>query len=85
MLFFSLEELHRNFSIMVLLPSMVCRYDSNSYLPSSFLVVLQFLISLIYSFLPINHYGILIIVAIAAGLAGVVFNQGLLNVHRFFV
>ncbi len=34
--------------------------------------------------LPINYYGIVVIVALVAGAAGVVFNKGLLNIGRFY-
>lgn len=80
---FSLEELHRNFSIMVLLPSMAAAMTATVISRALFGRASIFDIPDL-QLLPINHYGILIIVAIAAGLAGVVFNQGLLNVHRFY-
>ena len=34
--------------------------------------------------LPIGYYGIVILVALASGLAGVIFNWGLLNIDRFY-
>ena len=34
--------------------------------------------------LPISYYGIVILVALASGLAGVIFNWGLLNIGRFY-
>lgn len=80
---FSLEELHRNFSIMVLLPSMAAAMTATVISRALFGRASIFDIPDL-QLLPINHYGILIIVAIAAGLAGVVFNQSLLNVHRFY-
>lgn len=80
---FALEELHRNFSIVVLLPSMAAAFTATTISRTLFGS------DSIFEFpnlqiLPINDYGIVIIVAIAAGLAGVIFNKGLLSIGHFY-
>lgn len=80
---FALEELHRNFSIVVLLPSMAAAFTAT--------IVSRFLFGRAAVFdipelqlLPLEYYGVLFVVAIAAGLVGVIFNKGLLNIGRFY-
>lgn len=80
---FALEELHRSFSIVVLLPSMAAAFTA------TFLSRFLFGRAPIFNFpdLAILHtedLGIVVLVAIAAGTCGVVFNKGLLNVNRFY-
>ena len=80
---FALEELHRSFSIVVLLPSMAAAFTATV------------LSRLIFGRAPIfnipdlqvlhtEDLAIVILVAIVAGTCGVIFNKGLLNVHRFY-
>ena len=80
---FALEELHRNFSIVVLLPAMAAAMTAT--------VISRALFgrASIFEFhdlplLPINYYGMVILVALVVGLAGVIFNKGLLNIHHFY-
>ncbi|MDY4919881.1 MAG: ClC family H(+)/Cl(-) exchange transporter [Phascolarctobacterium sp.] len=80
---FALEELHRNFSIMVLLPSMAAAMTATVISRALFGRATVFDIPDL-QLLPLQHYGILLLVALAAGLAGVVFNKGLLNIGRFY-
>ncbi len=80
---FALEELHRNFSIMVLLPSMAAAMTATVISRALFGRASIFAIPDL-QLLPINYYGIVVIVALVAGAAGVVFNKGLLNVGRFY-
>lgn len=80
---FALEELHRNFSIMVLLPSMASAMTATIISRAIFGREAIFDIPRL-ELLPINYYGIVVLVALAAGLAGVVFNKGLLNIPRFY-
>ena len=80
---FALEELHRNFSIMVLLPSMAAAMTATVISRALFGGETVFVFDNLQSF-PLQHYGIIIIVALVAGLAGVVFNKGLLNIGRFY-
>lgn len=81
---FSLEELHRNFSAVVLLPAMTAA------MTSTFVSRLLFGQSLTFNFrsiprIPLDiHILYAILVAVIAGLCGVIFNNGLLNIHRFY-
>ena len=80
---FALEELHRNFSIMVLLPSMAAAMTATVISRALFGRDTVFDIPDL-QLLPLQHYGIVVLVALVAGLAGVVFNKGLLNIGRFY-
>ncbi|WP_405378889.1 ClC family H(+)/Cl(-) exchange transporter [Phascolarctobacterium sp.] len=80
---FALEELHRNFSIMVLLPSMAAAMTATVISRALFGRASVFDIPDL-QLLPLNYYGIVILVALVAGLAGVIFNKGLLNIGRFY-
>lgn len=80
---FSLEELHRNFSILVLLPSMAAA------ITATIISRILFGSNSIFNIpdlqlMPINYYGIIIIVSLIAGFIGVIFNKGLLNIHKFY-
>ena len=81
---FSLEELHRNFSAVVLLPAMTAA------MTSTFVSQLLFGRALTFNFqsiprVPLDvHILYAILVAVLAGLCGVIFNYGLLNIHRFY-
>ncbi|MBQ2139704.1 MAG: ClC family H(+)/Cl(-) exchange transporter [Acidaminococcaceae bacterium] len=80
---FSLEELHRNFSAVVLLPAMTAA------LTATFVSRVLFGRGFIFSFYglpPFPHIHLLYAVAIAviAGLCGVLFNTGLLNINKFY-
>ena len=80
---FALEELHRNFSIMVMLPSMAAAFTATIISRAIFGRATIFDIPDL-QLLPIGYYGIVILVALASGLAGVIFNWGLLNIGRFY-
>lgn len=80
---FALEELHRNFSIMVLLPSMAAAFTATLISRGLFGRASIFEFQNL-QLLPMHYYGIVIIVALAVGLAGVIFNKGLLSVGRFY-
>lgn len=81
---FSLEEIHRNFSAVVLLPAMTAA------LTATFISRLIFGRAPIFSFyglppMPLDHHmAYAFLTAVIAGLAGVCFNKGLLNVQRFY-
>ena len=81
---FSLEELHRNFSAVVLLPAMTAA------MTSTFVSRLLFGRALTFNFqsiprVPLDiHILYAILVAVIAGLCGVIFNFGLLNINRFY-
>lgn len=68
---FALEELHRNFSIMVLLPSMAAAFTATIISRAIFGRATIFDIPDL-QLLPISYYGIVILVALASGLAGVI-------------
>lgn len=81
---FSLEELHRNFSAVVLLPAMAAS------LTATFISRILFGRDFIFSFyglppFPLNlqiFYAFAI--AIVAGICGVIFNKSLLSIDRFY-
>ena len=81
---FSLEELHRNFSAVVLLPAMTAA------MTSTFVSQLLFGRALTFNFrsiprIPLDiHILYAVLVAVIAGLCGVIFNNGLLNIYRFY-
>ena len=81
---FSLEELHRNFSAVVLLPAMTAA------MTATFVSRLFFGGGLTFSFRSIPRFPLdlhivyAILIAVIAGLCGVIFNAGLLNIHRFY-
>lgn len=80
---FALEELHRNFSGVVLAPAMAAALMAT--------MVSRFVFGRapIFEFgtvpvLPLQYIWIAVVVGIAAGGAGIVFNKGLLNISRFY-
>ena len=81
---FSLEELHRNFSAAVLLPAMTAA------MTATFVSQRLFGRALIFSFHNIPYFQLdyhvlyTILVAVVAGLCGVVFNAGLLNISKLY-
>lgn len=81
---FSLEELHRNFSAVVLLPAMAAA------LTATYISRLLFGRGTIFNFYGLqpsdNDYHVIfvILVAVIAGVAGVIFNKGLLNTDKFY-
>ncbi len=80
---FALEELHRNFSIMVLLPSMAAAFTATIISRAIFGRATIFDIPDL-QLLPLSYYGLVVLVALVAGAFGVIFNLGLLNVHKFY-
>lgn len=80
---FALEELHRNFSIMVLLPSMAAAFTATIISRAIFGRATIFDIPDL-QLLPISYYGIVIVVALIAGAFGVIFNLALLNINKFY-
>lgn len=80
---FALEELHRNFSGAVLLPTMasaisatiVSQFFFGSATSFSFPHILQF---------PSEYLWCVVLIAISCGLAGIVFNYGLLHTDAFY-
>lgn len=80
---FALEELHRNFSGAVLLPTMTSAITAT--------IVTHFFFGRSTSFhflnlvpMPAEHLGLVVLIAISAGFAGIVFNYGLLHTGSFY-
>lgn len=80
---FALEELHRNFSIMVLLPTMAAAFTATLLSRTIFGRGAIFVFDNL-QLLPFHYYGIVIVVALVVGVAGVIFNKGLLSVGKFY-
>jgi H+/Cl- antiporter ClcA len=80
---FSMEELHRNFSGVVLLPAMTAA------LTATFISRIFFGPDTIFTFyglprMPLEHVPYALLAAIVAGFGGVIFNYGLLNIPKFY-
>ena len=80
---FSMEELHRNFSGVVLLPAMTAA------LTATFISRIFFGPDTIFTFyglprMQLEHVPYALLAAIVAGFAGVIFNYGLLNIPKFY-
>lgn len=80
---FALEELHRNFSGAVLLPTMTSAITAT--------IVTHFFFGRSTSFhfinlvpMPADHLGLVVLIAISAGFAGILFNYGLLHTGAFY-
>lgn len=80
---FALEELHRNFSGAVLLPTMTSAITAT--------IVTRFFFGNSTSFhflnlvpMPAEHLGLVVLIAISAGFAGILFNYGLLHTGAFY-
>ena len=81
---FALEELHRNFSAVVLLPAMTAAMTSTYISQRLFGRALTFSFRSIPQ-IPLDYHVLYsILVAVIAGLCGVIFNYGLLNINRFY-
>ncbi|HZK20187.1 MAG TPA: ClC family H(+)/Cl(-) exchange transporter, partial [Treponemataceae bacterium] len=80
---FSLEEVHKNFSPLVLLTAL------SSALTSSYVAGEFFGLGPIFTFsglehLPLNHYALVILLGLFLGVCGVVFNAGLLKSQTLY-
>lgn len=80
---FSLEELHKNFSPLVLLTSMI------SAIVSDFISKTVFGLNPVFDFnltdvIPLNYYPILILLGVVTGILGVYFNKSLLKTSEMF-
>ena len=80
---FALEELHRNFSGAVLLPTMTSAITAT--------IVTHFFFGRSTSFhflnlvpMPAEHLGLVVLIAISAGFAGIIFNYVLLHTGSFY-
>jgi len=80
---FSLEELHHNFSAVVLLPAMAAALTSTA------ISQLIFGSATIFNFLdlpvlPLQYLGLIIILGLILGVFGTLFNYALINVSKFY-
>ena len=80
---FALEELHRNFSGVVLAPSMAAALLATMVSRYVFGRAPVFHFGMLPPF-PLRYMWLVVILGIIIGLAGVVFNKGLLNIHYFY-
>lgn len=80
---FALEELHRNFSGVVLAPSMAAALLATMVSRYVFGRAPVFHFGMLPPF-PLRYMWIVVILGIIIGFAGVIFNKGLLNIHYFY-
>lgn len=80
---FALEELHRNFSVAVMLPAMAAAMTATIVSRALFGAEAVFIFSHLPA-LPLNYYGYVILIAIVTGFCGVIFNKGLLTIPVFY-
>ncbi|MDD4084422.1 MAG: ClC family H(+)/Cl(-) exchange transporter [Acidaminococcaceae bacterium] len=80
---FSLEELHHNFSAVVLLPAMAAALTSTA------VSQLIFSSATIFNFvdlpvMPLRYFGLTIVLGVVLGVFGTIFNYCLINVSMFY-
>ena len=80
---FSLEELHHNFSAVVLLPAIAAALTATA------ISQLIFGSATIFNFLdlpvlPLQYFGLIIILGLVLGVFGTVFNYALINISKFY-
>lgn len=80
---FALEELHRNFSVAVMLPAMAAAMTATIVSRALFGADAVFIFPHLPA-LPLSYYGYVILVAVITGLCGVLFNKGLLTIPVFY-
>ena len=80
---FALEELHRNFSVAVMLPAMAAAMTATIVSRALFGAEAVFIFPHLPA-LPLDYYGYVILVAIITGFCGVIFNKGLLTIPVFY-
>lgn len=80
---FALEELHRNFSGAVLAPSMAAALVATMVSRYVFGRGPVFHFGVLPPF-PMRYMGLVVILGIIIGFAGIIFNKGLLNIHYFY-
>ena len=80
---FALEELHHNFSIVVLMPAMGAAFTATMVSRALFGSDTVFHFPEFTTF-PLTNVAVIVVTAIFAGLMGVLFNKGLLNIPKFY-
>lgn len=80
---FALEEAHKNFSPLVLLSAMIASLSAD-FISKQFFGLTPSLHFEQLTSLPLNYYWSLIILGIAIGVSGVIFNKGILKTQSIF-
>ena len=80
---FALEELHRNFSGVVLAPSMAAALLATMVSRYVFGRESVFHFGMLPPF-PMRYMWLAVLLGIIMGIAGIIFNKGLLNIHYFY-
>lgn len=80
---FALEELHRNFSGAVLLPTMAAAVSATIVSRLFFGSATSFLFPNLVR-LPAEYLGYVIFIALTCGIGGIIFNYGLLHIDTFY-
>ena len=81
---FALEEIHRSFSPLVLLPAMVAAVSAD-FVSKNFLGMEPVLNFKLIATIPLNYYWILIILGILTGIMGVIFSKGVYLFQDIYV
>lgn len=74
---FTLEEMHKKFSEFLLIPSLVASVTADFFAKNIFGLQPVFRFGLT-EYLPLRHYGFVLLLGIGCGLLGVLFNHGIL-------
>ena len=80
---FALEELHRNFSSVVLAPAMAAALMATAVSRIVFGREPIFQFGMLPPF-PLRYMGMVVFLGVVIGIAGVIFNKGLLNINKFY-
>ena len=80
---FALEELHRNFSGVVLAPSMAAALTATVVSRIAFGREPVFHFGVLPAF-PLEYIWLAVLLGIIIGIAGIIFNKGLLSIHYFY-
>ncbi|WP_300277639.1 ClC family H(+)/Cl(-) exchange transporter [Peptacetobacter sp.] len=80
---FALEEAHKNFSPMILLSAMIASLTADC-IAKQFFGIIPSLKFQQLNVMPIKYYWVLIILGIAVGISGVIFNSGILKTQKMF-
>lgn len=80
---FALEEAHKNFSPMILLSAMIASLTADCVAKQFFGIIPSLKFNQL-NIMPIKYYWVLIILGIAVGISGVIFNSGILKTQKMF-
>lgn len=80
---FTLEEMHKNFSTNLLIPSLVASVTADFF--AKYVFGLQPIFSFtLKTYLPLSSYGYVLLLGLGCGILGVLFNRGTLLFQDFF-